>query len=68
MLQGRTAPFTVPNNETDPNSGWRWAIDPYGFSPPKNIDPWGWRGFPDGALSVNLWKNGQAPPQGTWAP
>lgn len=64
----RNAAFTVPNNQTEPNNGSPWVIDPYGFIPPKNIDPWGWRGYPDGALSINLWKSGQAPPLGTWGP
>jgi murein DD-endopeptidase MepM/ murein hydrolase activator NlpD len=62
----RFAPFSIPNNGA--NNGGRWVIDPYGFIPPKNIDPWGWRGFPDGALSINLWKSGQAPPLGGWGP
>lgn len=62
------APFSVPNNETDPNNGGRWATDPYGFKPPKGIDPWGWRAFPDGALSIDVWKSGQAPPIGDWGP
>lgn len=68
VAQYKVAPFHVPQNNTDPNNGWHWAIDPYGFLPPKNIDPWGWRGYPDGALSINLWKSGEAPPLGTWGP
>ena len=64
----RKAAFTVPSNETGANNGWHWVIDPYGFIPPKNIDPWGWRGYPDGALSINLWQSGQAPALGTWGP
>jgi len=68
VAQYKVAPFHVPQNNTDPNNGWHWVIDPYGFLPPKNIDPWGWRGYPDGALSINLWKSGEAPPLGTWGP
>ena len=62
----RFAPFQVPNNTTQINNGVPFQIDPYGFNPPKNVDPWGWRAFPDGALSINLWKNGQAPDLGNW--
>lgn len=64
----RFPPFRVPNNETEANNGGPWQIDPYGFNPPKNLDPWGWRAFPDGALSINLWKSGGAPPLGDWGP
>jgi murein DD-endopeptidase MepM/ murein hydrolase activator NlpD len=42
------------------------AIDPYGFTPPKGFDPWAWRAYPSGALSVNLWKPGHAPSLGNW--
>jgi len=68
VAQYKTAPFVVPNNETEPNNGAPWVIDPYGFRPPKNIDPWGWRAYPNGALSINLWKSGEAPPLGAWGP
>jgi murein DD-endopeptidase MepM/ murein hydrolase activator NlpD len=40
-------------------------IEPYGFYPPSGFDPWAWRAYPYGALSVNLWERGQAPP-GNW--
>jgi murein DD-endopeptidase MepM/ murein hydrolase activator NlpD len=42
------------------------SIDPFGFEPNKNFDPWGWKAYPDGALSINLWKSGHAPPVGNW--
>ncbi|MEJ7597890.1 MAG: M23 family metallopeptidase [Kofleriaceae bacterium] len=50
----------------DQNSAniWRVAIDPRGFYPAKGFDPWAFRGYPDGALSINLWSEGQAPPEG----
>ncbi len=52
----------------DQNSSnlYKVMIDPYGFYPPKGFDPWAWKAFPQGALSVNLWKPGQAPNTGTW--
>jgi hypothetical protein len=42
------------------------AIDPYGFTPPKGFDPWAWKAYPSGALSINLWKAGAAPSLGNW--
>jgi len=62
----KVAPFQVPLNAA--NNGASWVIDPYGFLPPKGIDPWGWLAYPDGALSIKLWKKGEAPPLGTWGP
>ena len=44
------------------NNGWRTVIEPYGFSPPKGFDPWAWRAYPNGALSIQLWKAGHTPP------
>jgi murein DD-endopeptidase MepM/ murein hydrolase activator NlpD len=58
--------FSVPDGQE--NNGWRWTIDPYGWQAPKNIDPRGWRNFPDGALSIYLWKSGQDPATGNWGP
>nr|QKW93572.1 hypothetical protein [Archangium sp.] len=55
--------YAGPNQHSN---GWQMAIEPYGFDPPKGFDPWGWRGYPDGALSINLWKPGQAPGTGSW--
>ena len=61
-----------PANQGSTN-GWAVAIDPYGWSPPAGFDPWSWRGYGGGkgishwgALSVNLWMDGQAPGTGTW--
>jgi murein DD-endopeptidase MepM/ murein hydrolase activator NlpD len=51
------------------NNGWGRTIDPYGWYAPINIDPWAWRAYPNGALSINLWKSGIvpiAPSQGNW--
>jgi murein DD-endopeptidase MepM/ murein hydrolase activator NlpD len=41
-------------------------IEPYGWAAPKGFDPWAWRGYPSGALSVDLWNAGQAPSTGSW--
>jgi len=64
-------PFTINTDFTaghDQNSanGYQIAIDPHGFYPAKGFDPWAWRGYPWGALSVNLWESGAAPPDGSW--
>jgi len=50
------------------NDGWRITTDPYGFDPPQGFDPWGWRAYGSnaGALSIVLWKSGQAPITGSW--
>lgn len=52
----------------DQNSSNLYVVmtDPYGFYPPAGFDPWAWKGYPQGALSVNLWKSGQAPNTGNW--
>jgi len=42
------------------------AIEPYGFTPPKGFDPWSWKGYPSGALSIRLWVPGQSPNEGLW--
>lgn len=42
------------------------AIDPYGFDSRTGFDPWALVAFPKGALSVNLWKSGEAPDRGGW--
>lgn len=49
------------------NNGGGRTIDPFGWTAPSNIDPWAWRAFPDGALSVHLWQPGAAPSRGNWA-
>ena len=36
-------------------------IEPYGWAAPKGFDPWSWMYYPEGALSVYLWRPGQAP-------
>ena len=48
------------------NDGAQFAVDPYGFTAPQGFDPWAWRAYPMGALSVNLWKTGASPNQGAW--
>ncbi|HEY0992294.1 MAG TPA: M23 family metallopeptidase [Kofleriaceae bacterium] len=42
------------------------AIDPHGFYPTAGFDPWAWRAYPAGALSVYLWDSGAAPPNGNF--
>jgi len=50
------------------NSGWRLVIDPYGFDTNHGFDPWSTGAFGKGlgALSIDLWKPGEAPPMGNW--
>jgi murein DD-endopeptidase MepM/ murein hydrolase activator NlpD len=52
----------------DQNSsyGYQVMIDPYGFRAPAGFDPWSYLAYPWGALSINLWKTGQAPSLGNW--
>ena len=52
----------------DQNSSnlWQVMIDPYGFYAPAGFDPWAWKAYPLGALSVNLWLPNQAPNTGAW--
>lgn len=72
--------FDNPFKSPDPsrtNNGFDFARPPYetlnvadfGHSgPPKGIDPWGWLAYPDGALSVTLWKKDEAPSLSNWGP
>jgi murein DD-endopeptidase MepM/ murein hydrolase activator NlpD len=46
------------NRLTNTNNGQKTLIDPYGWSG-NRPDPWSLQ--PDGAKSVYLWKEGQAP-------
>lgn len=41
-------------------------IEPYGWAAPKGFDPWSWMYYPQGALSVYLWRPGQDPGTGNW--
>jgi murein DD-endopeptidase MepM/ murein hydrolase activator NlpD len=52
----------------DQNSSnlWQVMIDPFGFYPTAGFDPWAWKAYPQGALSVNLWAPNQAPSTGNW--
>lgn len=64
-------PFVINSNFAagqDQNSanGYQIMTDPHGFSPAVGFDPWAWRAYPFGALSVNLWSPNQAPPTGSW--
>jgi hypothetical protein len=57
--------FAAGKDQNSAN-GYRIAIEPRGFYPAKGFDPWAWRAYPDGALSINLWQAGEAPPAGSW--
>lgn len=64
--------------QTTPNgygiNGIHGIIDPFGWVAPKHIDPWAWKFLGNrqdpylgnikdpGAFSINLWRNGAAPP------
>jgi murein DD-endopeptidase MepM/ murein hydrolase activator NlpD len=48
------------------SDGTNFQIDPYGFNAPSGFDPWAWKAYPAGALSVDLWNAGQAPSTGNW--
>jgi murein DD-endopeptidase MepM/ murein hydrolase activator NlpD len=58
-----TLHFFNPPQHSD---GTNEAIDPFGFKAPKGFDPWAWKAYPAGALSINLWNPGQAPSLGAW--
>jgi murein DD-endopeptidase MepM/ murein hydrolase activator NlpD len=58
-----TVHFLAPPDHSDAKDK---DIDPYGWSSPKGFDPWAWMAYPSGALSVNLWRSGQAPSVGAW--
>jgi hypothetical protein len=67
----RWFPFVInsdfsPGHDQNSANLWQVMIDPHGFYPPSGFDPWAWKAFPWGALSVNLWLPGQAPPTGSW--
>jgi murein DD-endopeptidase MepM/ murein hydrolase activator NlpD len=64
-------PFVIntsfgPGEDQNSANGWQIAIDPRGFDPATGFDPWAWRGYPYGALSVKLWQSGEAPPAGSY--
>jgi Peptidase family M23 len=48
------------------SDGNSFVVDAWSFDAPKGFDPWAYRAYPAGALSITLWKNGQAPSVGTW--
>ena len=48
------------------SSTGKQSIEFYGFKAPKGFDPYAYKAFPDGGLSVDLFKAGQAPPEGNW--
>ncbi|WP_437324526.1 M23 family metallopeptidase [Sorangium sp. So ce381] len=57
----------VHQGTAPPHNIGQMTIDPFGFYPNgAGFDPWAFRAFPDGALSINLWNAGQAPSQGSW--
>lgn len=62
MLHKTLQFFDPPNHSNGSDVG----IEPYGFRAPKGFDPWSWKAYPAGALSTNVWKEGQAPSLGNW--
>lgn len=48
------------------SDGSRFVTDAFGFNAPKGFDPWAWQAYPAGALSISMWKAGQAPSTGNW--
>lgn len=63
--------LSIPSGKA--NDGWRIVIEPYGFNTPKGFDPWAFKAYKPtsnwvggGALSVNLWRHGEAPTLGSW--
>lgn len=58
-----TVHFFFPPEHSD---GADKTIEPYGWDAPKGFDPWAWKAYPLGALSLNLWRPGQAPSVGNW--
>jgi murein DD-endopeptidase MepM/ murein hydrolase activator NlpD len=62
----RIAKLEVYDGPDMHSNGWQMAIEPYGFDPPTGFDPWGWKAYPFGALSVDLWKPGESPELGDW--
>jgi murein DD-endopeptidase MepM/ murein hydrolase activator NlpD len=59
--------FNTATSGANPhNNGRPYLTDPYGFQAPKGFDPWAWKAYPQGALSINLWNSGQAPSRSSW--
>lgn len=53
------SPNDCPREDNSPA-----PIDPYGWWPKKiGFDPWGWNFHDKGAMSINLWREGQVPPR-----
>jgi murein DD-endopeptidase MepM/ murein hydrolase activator NlpD len=64
-------PFVIntnfgPGQDQNSTNGYQIAIEPRGFYPAQGFDPWAYRYYPWGALSPNLWQDGEAPPAGDW--
>lgn len=67
-LEDKVHWFAPPYSPTTPihNDGRDKVIEPYGWDAPKGFDPWAWKGYPQGALSPNLWNSNQAPSTRGW--
>ncbi|WP_342375258.1 M23 family metallopeptidase [Myxococcus stipitatus] len=50
--------YSIPSQDHPPMTS---NIEPYGWAAPRGFDPWAWQHYPRGALSINLWRPGQAP-------
>lgn len=68
MTNSASARFTAPQFFTDSRHSnlAPFATEPYGFYAPKGFDPWAWRAYPRGALSIRVWNANQAPAVGDW--
>jgi murein DD-endopeptidase MepM/ murein hydrolase activator NlpD len=62
MLE-ETVHFLDPPDHSDATDK---DIEPYGWAAPKGFDPWAWKGYPQGAFSLDLWNSGQKPSTGNW--
>ncbi|MFY1831439.1 M23 family metallopeptidase [Myxococcus fulvus] len=50
--------YSIPSTDHPPMTS---NIEVYGWAAPSGFDPWAWRNHPSGALSIDLWNEGQAP-------
>lgn len=55
-----------PGKDQNSANLWQVPTEPHGFYPKAGFDPWAWKSYPLGALSVMLWESGQAPATGDW--
>jgi murein DD-endopeptidase MepM/ murein hydrolase activator NlpD len=65
VLKGKDGKIVMKNVRSE--NLYNWLIDPYGWDAPY-IDPWGSLSYGSGlgAMSIKLWRPGEAPPVGDW--